>query len=91
MFAMFIEDLLVGMGAMTLAFIAADSIRHYFPNTIRFITAGLLVFTVDALVPQFSILNLPGVLIGGALAAAGGIWHLRRKRVVRQDGTMDNG
>ncbi len=88
---MFFQDFFVGVGAMTLAFIAADSLRHYFPNTIRFITAGLLVFTVDALIPQFSILYLPGVLLGGGIAAIGGILYLRRQRVVRQDGTIDNG
>lgn len=87
----FFEDLLVGMGAMTLAFIAADALRHYFPNTIRFITAGLIVFTVDAFVPQFSILHLPGVIVGAVAIAAGGIWYLRKQRVVRQDGTIDNG
>lgn len=88
---MFFQDLFVGVGAMTLAFIAADSIRHYFPNTIRFITAGLIVFTVDALVPQFSILNVPGVLVGGTVAAVAGVWYLRRRRVVRQNGSIDNG
>lgn len=88
---MFFQDFFVGVGALTLAFVAADALRHYFPNTIRFITAGLLVFTVDALIPQFSILHLHGVWLGGVVAAAGGIWYLRKRRVVRQDGTIDNG
>jgi predicted membrane channel-forming protein YqfA (hemolysin III family) len=88
---MFFQDLLVGMGAMTVAFIAADALRHYFPNVIRFITAGLIVFTVDALVPGWSILHLPVVILGGAVTAAGGIWYLNKQRVVRQDGTIDHG
>ncbi len=88
---MFFQDFFVGVGAMALAFIAADALRHYFPNTIRFITAGLLVLAVDVFIPQWSILNVPGVLVGGGIAAAGGIWYLRKQRVVRQDGTIDNG
>ncbi len=88
---MFFQDFFVGVGAMALAFIAADALRHYFPNTIRFITAGLLIFAVDALTPHFSVLHLPGVWIGAGIAAASGVWYLRKKRVVRQDGSIDNG
>jgi len=51
---MFFSDLFLGVGSLAVAFAVADSIRHYFPNSIRLITAGLIVFTVDALVPQFS-------------------------------------
>ena len=88
---MFIQDLLVGAGALAIAFGVADSLRHYFPNSIRLITAGLIVFTVDALVPGWSILHLPGVIVGGGVAATFGVWYLRRGRVVRQDGTIDHG
>jgi len=88
---MFFQDLFVGIGAMAIAFVAADLLRNYFPNSTRFITAGLLIFAVDALTPHFTVLHLPGVWVGCGIAAAAGIWYLRKKRVRRQDGTIDNG
>ncbi len=88
---MFFQDLLVGAGALALAFGVADSIRHYFPNYIRLLTAALIMFTVDAVFPQFSIIYQPGVIVGSSVAFGFGVWYLNRQRVIRQDGTRDNG
>jgi len=82
MIGSFFQDFLVGVGALGIAFGVADTIRHYFPNYIRLMTAGLIMFTVDALIPQFSMLHLPGVIVGSSVA---------KRAVIRQDGTRDNG
>jgi hypothetical protein len=84
----FFQDVFVGIGALSVAFAVADMIRHYLPNYIRFLTAGLLLFTVDALIPQFSILTLPGVMLGAGAAAFFGIWFLRKRAIIGQDGKV---
>lgn len=86
----FFSEAITAVGAIGLAFGAADMIRHYYPNSYRLLTAVLIVGTADAFVPQFSILD-PGFITGMVAATAFGVWFLRRGRVVRQDGTIDNG
>ena len=84
----FFQDLFIGIGALAVSFAVADMIRHYLPNYIRFLTAGLLLFTADALIPGCSILHLDGVLIGAVLAAAFGVWFLHKRAIIDQEGNV---
>ena len=86
----FFQDAITAVGAITLAYGAADMIRHYLPNYYRVLFPLLMVGMIDAYVPQFSILTW-GFQIGTAVTVTFLLWYLRKKRVVRQDGSIDNG
>jgi len=86
----FFADLFTSIGALGVAFVAVDAIRHYAPNYYRVIFPAVALAAADAYVPQFSILA-PGWIVGTILGT-GILWYtLRGKRVVRQDGSIDNG
>ncbi len=86
----FFSDVFVAIGAVTIAFGATDLLRTYFPNWFRLAVPVTLLAAVDAYIPQFSFLSI-GFQVGIAAAISGGLWYLRKRRVVRQDGTVDNG
>ncbi len=86
----FINDAFVATGAVALAFGFTDLVRTYFPNYYRIIVPVLLLGAVDAYVPQFSFLSW-GFQTGVFAAIGAGIWFMRRKSVIRQDGTRDDG
>ncbi len=86
----FINDALVATGAVALAFAFTDLVRTYYPNYYRVIVPVLLLGAVDAYVPQFTFLSW-GFQTGVFASIGFGIWFLRRKAVIRQDGSRDNG
>ena len=86
----FINDALVATGSVALAFAFTDLVRNYFPNYYRIAVPVLLLGAVDAYIPQFTFLSW-GFQVGVFAAIGGGIWFLRKKAVIRQDGTRDNG
>ncbi len=86
----FLNDSMVAIGAFTLAYGAADMRRHYLPNYYRVITPVLLIAAADAYIPQFDFVSW-GFQAGLAVAVTGLMWYLRKRQVVRQDGTIDRG
>jgi hypothetical protein len=86
----FIESAFTAVGSLALAYAAADMVRHYLPNYYRVLTPILILGAVDAYVPQFTMLDW-GFQTGLAVGVTFALWYLRKKRVVRQDGTIDNG
>lgn len=86
----FLTDVLTAFGAVGIAFALTDLVRSYFPNYFRIAVPVVLITAVDAYVPQFSILTY-GWQVGIAGSIAFGMWYLRKRRVIRQDGTVDNG
>jgi len=86
----FINDAFMAVGIVTIAFAGTDLLRTYFPNWFRLAVPVCLLAAVDAYIPHFSFLTW-GFQAGIAVAVTGGLWYLRKRRVVRQDGTIDNG
>ncbi len=86
----FINDAFVATGAVALAFGFTDLVRAYFPNWYRLAVPVLLLGAVDAYIPWFSFLTV-GFQVGVFAAIGGGLWFLRKKAVIRQDGTRDDG
>lgn len=86
----FFQDAFTAIGALALAYGAADMIRHYLPNYYRVFVPILILGAVDAYVPQFSFLSW-GFQLGLLVAVSFMVWYLRRGRVRRQDGSVDNG
>ena len=86
----FLTDAFTAVGVVGIAFAATDIIRMYFPNWFRLAVPVLLIAAVDAYIPQFTFLSW-GFQVGIAAAIYFGLWYLRKRRVVRQDGTWDNG
>ncbi len=86
----FFSDAFTAVGVVAIAFAATDLIRTYFPNWFRLAVPVTLIAAVDAYIPQFSFLTW-GFQAGVLAAITGGLWYLRKRRVVRQDGTIDNG
>lgn len=86
----FFNDAFTAIGALSLAVAVSEVARSYWPNWYRVAVPVTLLAAVDAYIPQFTILSW-GFQAGVAVAFAFGMWFLRRRRVVRQDGTIDNG
>ena len=86
---MFFQDLFTSIGALGLAFAVVDAARHYFPTYYRFVFPAIALGAADAYVPQFSILA-PGWIVGTIIGTGVLYWTVKPKRVVRQDGTIDN-
>ena len=86
----FLSDAFTAVGAVGIAFAGTDLLRSYFPNYFRIAVPVVLLAAVDAYVPQFSFLTW-GFQVGAFAAIGFGLWYLRRKTVIRQDGTRDNG
>lgn len=86
----FFNDALAATGAVALAFAGTDLLRTYYPNWFRLAVPVTLLAAVDAYIPQFSFLTW-GFQAGVFASITFGVWFLRRKSVIRQDGTRDNG
>ncbi len=86
----FFSDAFVAVGLVTIAFAATDLLRTYLPNWFRLAVPVTLLAAVDAYIPQFSFLTI-GFQVGIAAAISGGLWYLRKKRVIDQRGNVDNG
>ena len=86
----FISDAFTAVGVVALAFAVTDLLRTYFPNWFRLAVPITVIAAVDAYIPQFSFLTW-GFQAGVFAAISGGLWYLRKRRVIRQDGTVDNG
>ena len=86
----FISDAFTAVGVVGIAFAVTDLLRTYFPNWFRLAVPVTLIAAVDAYIPQFSFLSW-GFQVGIAAAIIFGVWYLYKKRVIRQDGSVDNG
>ena len=86
----FLSDAFTAVGVVGLAFAGTDLLRTYFPNWFRLAVPVTLIAAVDAYIPQFSFLTW-GFQAGVFTAILGGLWYLRKRRVIRQDGTYDDG
>ena len=86
----FFSDAFTAVGVVGIAFAGTDLLRTYFPNWFRLAVPVTLIAAVDAYIPQFSFLTW-GFQVGIAAAITFGLWYLRKKRVIRQDGSVDNG
>ncbi len=84
------QDAFTAIGALSLAAALSEVARAKWPNWYRAIVPVVILGAADAYIPQFTMLSW-GFQIGLAVAVSFGIWFLRRRRVVRQDGTHDNG
>ena len=85
----FFSDAFTAVGVLGIAFAGTDLLRTYYPNWFRLAVPVTLIAAVDAYIPQFSFLTW-GFQAGIAAAMFFGLWYFRKKRVVRQDGTIDN-
>jgi len=86
----FLSDAFTAVGVVGIAFAGTDLLRTYFPNWFRLAVPVTLIAAVDAYIPQFSFLSW-GFQAGIAGAIFFGMWYLRKCRVIRQDGSVDNG
>ncbi len=86
----FFETAVMAVGFLGLAYGAADMLRHYLPNYYRVFTPVLILGAADAYIPYFDFMTW-GFQVGLAVGITGLMLFLRRGRVRRQDGTIDNG
>ena len=86
----FFLDALNALGAILVAGGVSELVRSYFPNYHRVLTPILMIVAVDAAFSQFTTITW-GFQTGLAACVGLGLWWLRRGRVVRQDGSIDNG
>ncbi len=87
---MFFQDAMTAVGVVAIALAGTDLLRTYIPNWFRLAVPVTVLAAVDAYVPYFDFMSW-GFQAGIAAAISGGLWYLRKRRVVRQDGTIDNG
>ncbi len=86
----FFQDAFTAIGALSLAAAVSEVARAKWPNWYRAIVPVVILGAADAYIPQFSFLSW-GFQTGIVAAIGFGIWYLRKKSVIRQDGTRDNG
>ncbi len=86
----FFLSALNGVGALFIAGGVSELVREYIPNYHRILTPILMIVAVDAALPQITTYTW-GFQVGIGATVGLGLWWLRRGRVVRQDGTIDNG
>lgn len=86
----FFTDAFTAVGVVGIAFAGTDLLRTYFPNWFRLAVPVTLIAAIDAYIPQFSFLSW-GFQAGIAAAITFGVWYIRKRGVIRQDGTRDNG